>query len=81
MTIVDPIGDMFTRIRNGQMRFLNTIDLPASNFRLKILEVLKQEGYITNYVLEKKEKNKRESKKISRAVIILSGIILILWLP
>ena len=41
MTLMDPIGDMFTRIRNGQMRFLNTIDLPASNFRLKILEVLK----------------------------------------
>lgn len=44
------------------MRFLNTIDLPASNFRLKILEVLKQEGYITNYVLEKNEKNKKNLK-------------------
>ena len=62
MTLMDPIGDMFTRIRNGQMRFLNTIDLPASNFRLKILEVLKQEGYIINYVLEKKEKNKKNLK-------------------
>ena len=62
MTLMDPIGDMFTRIRNGQMRFLNTIDLPASNFRLKILEVLKQEGYITNFVLEKKEKNKKNLK-------------------
>ena len=62
MTLMDPICDMFTRIRNGQMRFLNTIDLPASNFRLKILEVLKQEGYITNYVLEKKEKNKKNLK-------------------
>jgi len=59
---MDPIGDMFTRIRNGQMRFLNTIDLPASNFRLKILEVLKQEGYITNYALEKNEKNKKNLK-------------------
>ena len=62
MTLMDPIGDMFTRIRNGQMRFLKTIDLPASNFRLKILEVLKQEGYITNFVLEKKEKNKKNLK-------------------
>ena len=62
MTLMDPIGDMFTRIRNGQMRFLNTIDLPASNFRLKILEVLKQEGYITNYALEKNEKNKKNLK-------------------
>tara|TARA_B110000967_G_C18437598_1_gene341608 strand:+ start:154 stop:543 length:390 start_codon:yes stop_codon:yes gene_type:complete len=56
---MDPIGDMFTRIRNGQMRLLNKIELPSSNFRLKILEVLKNEGYILNYVLEKKENNKK----------------------
>ena len=62
MTLMDPIGDMFTRIRNGQMRLLNTVDIPVSNFRLKILEVLKQEGYIINYVLEKKEKNKKNLK-------------------
>ena len=53
MTLTDPIGDMFSRIRNGQMRSLNTIDLPASNFRLQILEVLKTEGYITNFFIEK----------------------------
>ena len=62
MTLMDPIGDMFTRIRNGQMRFLNTIDLPASNFRLKILEVLKQEGYISNYIIENKENLKVDLK-------------------
>ena len=59
MTLMDPIGDMFTRIRNGQMRLLNTIDVPASNFRLQILEVLKSEGYITNYFIEKKDNNKK----------------------
>ena len=62
MTLNDPIGDMFTRIRNGQMRSLNTIDVPASNFRLKILEVLKSEGYITNYFIEKNENNKKTLK-------------------
>jgi small subunit ribosomal protein S8 len=62
MTLMDPIGDMFTRIRNGQMRSLNTVDVPASNFRLKILEVLKTEGYITNYFIEKKDNNKRNLK-------------------
>ena len=62
MTIMDPIGDMFTRIRNGQMRKLTTIDVPASNFRLKILEVLKTEGYINNYFIEKKENNKKNLK-------------------
>jgi len=59
MTLMDPIGDMFTRIRNGQMRLLETIELPASNFRSKILEVLKNEGYITNFNFESKEKNKK----------------------
>ena len=56
MTLMDPIGDMFTRIRNGQMRSLTTVEIPSSNFRLKILEVLKNEGFITNYFLEKKRK-------------------------
>ena len=37
MTIIDPVGDMFTRIRNGQMRSLTRIDVPASKFRLQIL--------------------------------------------
>ena len=56
---MDPIGDMFTRIRNGQMRSLSKVEIPSSNFRLKILEVLKSEGFITNFYLEKKENNKK----------------------
>ena len=49
MSLADPIGDMLTRIRNGQMRSLNKIEIPFSNFRSKILEVLKNEGYIINF--------------------------------
>ena len=62
MSLMDPIGDMFTRIRNGQMRLLGTIDVPASNFRLQILEVLKTEGYISNFFIEKKDNNKKNLK-------------------
>ena len=62
MTIMDPIGDMFTRIRNGQMRLLKTIDVPSSNFRLKILEVLKIEGFINNYFIEKNKNNTQTLK-------------------
>ena len=59
MNLVDPIGDMLTRIRNGQMRSLNKINIPFSKFRLKILEVLKKEGYIIDfYIEESKEKTK-----------------------
>ena len=56
MTLVDPIGDMLTRIRNGQMRSLNKINIPFSNFRLKILEVLKKEGYIIDFNIDNSEK-------------------------
>ena len=55
MTIIDPVGDMFTRIRNGQMRSLSRIDVPASKFRLQILEILKLEGYINNFFVEKNQ--------------------------
>jgi small subunit ribosomal protein S8 len=58
MTLMDPIGDMFTRIRNGQLRKLPNVEMPSSNFRLKILEVLKDEGFISSYHIEKKENNK-----------------------
>ena len=59
MTLVDPIGDMLARIRNGQMRSLNKINIPFSNFRLKILEVLKKEGYIIDFNIDNgKEKIK-----------------------
>ena len=59
MTFVDPIGDMLTRIRNGQKRSLNKITIPFSVFRSKILEVLKKEGYIINFVIDKGGENKK----------------------
>ena len=49
MTFVDPIGDMITRIRNAQMRQLHNVIVPNSKFRIKILDILKQEGFISNY--------------------------------
>ena len=59
MTLTDPIGDMFSRIRNGQMRSLNKIIVPFSVFRSQILEVLKREGYIINFKIDKDDKNKK----------------------
>ncbi len=58
MTLTDPIGDMFSRIRNGQMRLLNSVVIPSSNFRRNILEILKNEGYIKDYFIEKSKNNK-----------------------
>ena len=59
MSFVDPIGDMITRIRNAQLRALNNVAIPSSKFRARILDVLKQEGYIANYKIS--SNNKRES--------------------
>ena len=58
MTLADPIGDMITRIRNAQLRTLYNVKVPSSKYRAKILEVLKQEGYISNYKLLPDTKNK-----------------------
>jgi len=58
MTIIDPIGDMITRIRNGQMRSLHKVTIPNSKFRAKILEILKQEGYISDYKVMSDTNNK-----------------------
>ena len=64
MTFTDPIGDMFSRIRNGQMRSLNSIEIPFSNFRKNILTILKNEGYIKDFNIDKTKENKTSLKII-----------------
>jgi small subunit ribosomal protein S8 len=49
MSMQDPIADMFTRIRNGQMAQKVSVNMPSSKLRTAICEVLKAEGYITDY--------------------------------
>ena len=61
MSFVDPVGDMITRIRNAQLRALNNVTIPSSKFRTRILDILKQEGYIANYRILSNNKNKKES--------------------
>jgi len=61
MSFADPIGDMITRIRNAQLRALNNVTIPSSKFRTRILDILKQEGYIANYRILSNNKNKKES--------------------
>ena len=51
MQITDPIADMLTRIRNASSAKHSTVDVPASNMKKSIAEILLQEGYIKNYQL------------------------------
>jgi len=58
MSFTDPIADMITRIRNAQLRTLKTVAIPNSKFRARILDVLKEEGYISDYKFIPDTKNK-----------------------
>ncbi|MCL2365561.1 MAG: 30S ribosomal protein S8 [Oscillospiraceae bacterium] len=51
MQITDPIADMLTRIRNASAAKHSTVDIPASNMKKAIAEILLQEGYIKNFQL------------------------------
>ena len=59
MSFTDPIGDMIARIRNGQMRSYVKIEMPASSFKGKILEILKREGFILNFTLDQTDEKKK----------------------
>ena len=60
MSLSDPIGDMITRIKNAQVRNHKKLELPSSNFKVKIADVLKNEGFIIDYKVNKKESNKAD---------------------
>jgi small subunit ribosomal protein S8 len=49
MAMSDPIGDMLTRIRNGQRARKSAITAPASKMRARVLDVLEREGFIRGY--------------------------------
>lgn len=51
MSMTDPIADLLTRIRNGAMAKLQKVDIPSSNMKVGIVNVLKNEGFIKNYKL------------------------------
>ena len=51
MSMQDPIADMFTRIRNGQMAQKVAVTMPSSKLRVAIAEVLKAEGYVADFAV------------------------------
>ena len=56
MSFSDPIGDMLARIKNSQSRNYKKIQMPNSKFKVKIAEVLKNEGYIIDYKILSNDK-------------------------
>jgi small subunit ribosomal protein S8 len=55
MSFTDPIGDMLSRIRNASSARHEKVLIPSSNLKVRIAEVLKQEGFIKDYVLHRDE--------------------------
>ena len=55
MSLTDPIGDMLARIKNSQLRNHKKVEMPLSNFKMKIADVLKNEGYINGFNVNKDE--------------------------
>ena len=51
MSMQDPIADMFTRVRNGQMANKVSVSMPSSKVRVAIAAVLKEEGYVTDFAV------------------------------
>ena len=57
MSLSDPIGDMIARIKNAQARNHKKVEFPSSNFKQKIADILKNEGFIKDFKINK-ENNK-----------------------
>jgi small subunit ribosomal protein S8 len=55
MSMTDPIADFLTRIRNGLAAEKRWVDIPSSNLKKRIAFVLKEEGYIENFIFIKNE--------------------------
>ena len=58
MTMTDPIADMLTRLRNGNVAYHEQISMPCSKIKIEIAKVLKQEGYVTGWAVEDGEVGK-----------------------
>jgi len=58
MSLSDPIGDMIARVKNAQDRNHKKVELPSSNFKTKIADILKNEGFIKNFNVSTDDSNK-----------------------
>ncbi len=56
MSLSDPIGDMLVRIKNAQARNYKKVELPSSNFKVKIAGILKNEGFIKDFKISEETK-------------------------
>jgi small subunit ribosomal protein S8 len=70
MTIIDPIADMLTRIRNGVMAGHTLVAMPSSKLKVEIAKIMKDEGYLEGFEVVE---NEEESQKVLRLKIKYVG--------
>ncbi len=65
MCMTDPIADMLTRIRNARQARKEQVSIPASNLKIGVAQIMKEEGYIKKYKVIRSAKNKQGVLKIT----------------
>ena len=75
MTISDPMGDMFARIRNAQQRNHSNVLIPASKVKKFVLDAMKREGFIVGYEVNKSKKGTFEDLKVTLKYVHGSPVI------
>ncbi len=78
MVMTDPIADFLTRVRNANTAMKKSVDIPASNIKLSLTQILKDEGFIKDYEVIKEEetvkKNIRVYLKYDQKTRVISGL-------
>ena len=88
MTVIDPIADMLTRIRNAVMAGHTLVAMPSSKLKLEIAKIMKDEGYLEGFELVENEESTQKvlrmkikyvGERRARRSVIARGIQSILW--
>jgi small subunit ribosomal protein S8 len=75
MTISDPVGDMFARIKNALQRNHPEVLVPSSKFKKMVLDAMEREGFILGYDVEKSQKADYENLKVNLKYVHGSSVI------
>lgn len=65
MSMTDPVADMLTRIRNAKQARKEQVSVPASNLKIGLAQILKEEGYIKKYKVIRSQRNKQGTLKVT----------------
>ncbi len=65
MSMTDPLADMLTRVRNARLARRDQVNIPASNLKIGVAQIMREEGYIKKYKVIRSPKNKQGTLKLT----------------